>query len=212
VNSFSFKLLAATRRFVLLALVGCALSLTTHAQNENGNAPTPTPPPEQQRAGDGPMQLLPQLNLTDEQRTQLLAIAQQHNQELAAAQLRLRMARRALNQAIYAENPDQNLVAERTRAVAAAQAAIIQLNAQTELQVRQVLTPEQLRTFRRLRQQQRLERLRQRQLEGNNPRTGPNQSNNRQTAEPVTPPRTLRQQRQQQRQQRRQLPPANRLP
>lgn len=213
-NSFNSKLLTAARRFMLRALVGCALGLTVHAQNENSNAPAPpAPQTEQQRAGDTPIQLLPQLNLSDEQRTQLLAIAQQHNQELAAAQQRLRLARRALNQAIYAEHPDQNLIDERTREFTAAQEAITRVNTQAELRVRQVLTPEQFRIFRRLRQQQRQERLRQRQLQGNNPRLGPNQPNNKQNADTATPPATLRQQRQQQRQQRRQQqPPANRTP
>jgi Spy/CpxP family protein refolding chaperone len=217
VKSHIAKLLnGALLRLVILLLVGCALGLSAHAQNEN-NATAAPQQAEQPRPVEGDMQLLPKLNLSDEQRTQLLAIAQEHNQALRAARLRLVQARRTLNQAIYAENPDQNLVSERAREVAAAQDAIIQLNAQAELKVRQVLTPQQLQTFRRLRREQREARQQQKQLEGNNPRGGPinqpagaNQSPNALHQNNGNPtPAEIRRER---RQQRRQLNGAQRPP
>jgi len=172
VNSHIAKLInGAMLRLVILLFVGCALGLSAQAQNENNATPAPAQA-EQPRPAEGDMQLLPKLNLTDEQRAQLLFIKQQLDEDLMPAQMRLRQARRALNQAINAENPDQNLVNERVREAAAAQAAIFQLRAQAEFKVRQVLTPEQLRTFRQLIREQH-ERQRQRQLEGNNPRGGP---------------------------------------
>ncbi len=173
---------------------------------------------EQTRPGAGDMKLLPQLNLSAEQRTQLVAIARQHNEDIGAAQMRLRQARRALNLAIYAENPEQNIVSERARDVANAQEAMIRLNAQTELKVRQLLTPEQLLTFRRLRNEQRRDRQQRRQLEGDNPRgerrnrlPGMNQPPN---AQPNTdgnsaPAETIRERRRQRRQQ---LRGAGRIP
>ncbi|HEX8179442.1 MAG TPA: periplasmic heavy metal sensor [Pyrinomonadaceae bacterium] len=147
------------RRLLVLALLCAALSTQTHAQNEQQGAPGPAQPPGQtgQRTtpGERDRQILPLLDLSPEQRAQLVAIAEQHRTEQQAALLHLREVRKALNQAIYAENPDQNLVNERAHDVAAAQEALIRLNAQTELKVRQVLTPEQLRRFRQLRRRQR---------------------------------------------------------
>ena len=140
---------------VTALLLCCVLYAQARAQNGAG-AQEPPPPPAAQdaprplRPAERDRRILPLLNLTPEQRTQLLAIAERHQVEKHEAQLRLRTARRALNQAIYAENPDQNLVNERAREVADANAALIRLEAQARLKVRQVLTPEQLRKFREL--------------------------------------------------------------
>lgn len=152
------KLLGNARWLILPVLLCCALSMQAHAQNDNTATTTPTQA-EQPRPGEGDMKFLPALDLSDEQRTQLVAIARQHQQDLAVAQMRLRQARRALNQAIYAENPEQNIVSERARDVATAQESLTRLNAQTELKVRQLLTPEQLKRFRELRRRQREERI-----------------------------------------------------
>lgn len=171
VTQSTLKLHGTARWLLLPALLCCVLSGQARAQNENNAAAAPSAAQtEQTQPGDGAMRLLPQLNLSDEQRTQLVAIARQHSQDQFAVQQRLRQARRALNQALDAENPDQNVVNERARDVATAQEVMIRLNAQTELKVRQVLTPEQLRTFRRLRNEQRRGRQLQRQLEGGRPR------------------------------------------
>ena len=81
---------------------------------------------------------------------------------------RLNQARRALDEAIYADALDEALVEQRAREVAEAQAAVVRNRAQTELRVRRVLTPEQLQTFRdlrfRARQQKRIERRLERGL------------------------------------------------
>lgn len=172
--SFILKLVRGTRWLVMPALLGCALGVQTRAQgNDNQTVPAVAQPPAPQteqapRPGERDAQILPLLNLTPEQRAQLVAIAEQHRAEQQAAQFRLREARRALNQAIYAENPDQNVVNERAHDVAAAQEALIRLNAQAEFKVRQVLTPEQLRLFRRIRREQ--QRLRRGQPDDGLPR------------------------------------------
>ena len=156
-NSLIVSLLGRARWFVVSALLCGAFSTpSARAQNENAAAqPTPPAQTQAQPPHHDHLQLLPQLNLSPEQHAQLLAIARQHHIELNAAQLRLREARRALNQAIYAEHTDQNIVRERAHEVAVAQETLINLNAQSELKVRQVLTPEQLRRFRQLRRRQR---------------------------------------------------------
>jgi Spy/CpxP family protein refolding chaperone len=74
--------------------------------------------------------------------------------------MRLQQARRALDEAIYADNPDERVIEERVREVGAAQAAVVRLRTFTELKIRRILSAEQLDAFRRL---QRRPRRRQRQ-------------------------------------------------
>ena len=208
-NRHIAKLIDGARWLVVPALIACAFVMQAQAQNENSPAPTPSPQVEQPRPAEGDMQLLPKLNLTDEQRAQLLAIKQQLDQDMLPAQVRLRQARRALNQAINAENPDQNLVNERVREAATAQASVFQLRAQAEFKVRQVLTPEQLQKLRILRREQREALQRQRQLEGNRPNggqpnrlPGPNQTPKAQNQNGSNPtPAEIRRERRQQRRQ-----------
>jgi Spy/CpxP family protein refolding chaperone len=79
-----------------------------------------------------------------------------------AFQRRLNAARRALDEAIYADEVSEALVEERARELSQAQAALVRLRAQTELRVRRVLTAEQLQAFRDLRQGARLRQRAQR--------------------------------------------------
>jgi Spy/CpxP family protein refolding chaperone len=165
VNSLSGKFINAARWSFALILVLCALGTQARAQNDNQSVQPSAPPAstqtEQPQQPVGPvLSLMEALNLTPEQRQQLVVISQQHGVEIAAARQRLQVARRALNQAIYTDNPDQNIVSERTRDVVAAQDELIRLNTQAEFKVRQVLTPEQLKTFREIRRQQQRERRR----------------------------------------------------
>jgi Spy/CpxP family protein refolding chaperone len=102
--------------------------------------------------------LLRRLGLTPEQHRLLREVRRQSESEARALSLRLGEARRALDEAIYAETLDERAVEERARELAAAQGALVRLRARNELRVRQILTPEQLQTFRELRQQARLER------------------------------------------------------
>jgi Spy/CpxP family protein refolding chaperone len=165
VISFMLKLNRSARWLIMPALLCCVLAVQARAQNDNQSTPVAAPSPaqtEEQRPGENELSLMDALNLTPEQRTQLVAIAQQRRIDEQAAQLRLRTARRALNQAIYQGNPDQNLINQRVHDLAAAREVLDGLRAQAELKVRQVLTPEQLRAFIRIRNQRlREQRLRQ---------------------------------------------------
>jgi Spy/CpxP family protein refolding chaperone len=118
-------------------------------------------PRAQRRAGGN---LLRRLGLAPEQLRQLSEIRRQSEPEMRTLMRRLNQARRALDEAIYSDALDEAAVDERARELAAAQNALVHLRAVTELRVRRVLTPEQLQTFRELRQQarQRQERRRQR--------------------------------------------------
>jgi periplasmic protein CpxP/Spy len=116
------------------------------------------------------------LNLTPDQVAQIRAIRQQNRADWQAARQRVRQAQRALDQSIYSDDASEAVIEERAREVAEAQAAEVRLRAMTELSIRRVLTPEQLQTFRTIRQERvraaemnrrgaRLRRLGDRQLE-----------------------------------------------
>ena len=99
------------------------------------------------------LNLMQRLNLSREQRQQLREIRRQSEPEVRAQTRRVRLARRALDEAIYADPVDDALVEQRSRELSAAQSTLISLRASTELKIRRVLTDEQLRLFRNLRQE-----------------------------------------------------------
>lgn len=163
-------------RSLLTAVAGFALSIflsaaiPTRAQEPPDAGQQESAPARRRPERDG-VNLLMRLNLTPEQLQQLREIRRQSEPEARALGRRLNLARRALDDAIYADALNEAVFEERAREVAAAQAALVRLRALTELRVRRVLTPEQLQAFRGLRQQarrrQRVERrLRRRQPEG----------------------------------------------
>jgi hypothetical protein len=82
----------------------------------------------------------------------------------------MRQAQLALDQAIYSDNADEAVIEQRVHELAAAQAEVTRMRALTELNIRRVLTPEQLNTLRSLRQQaRRTGRERRRQDMENSP-------------------------------------------
>lgn len=115
--------------------------------------------------------LLRLLNLTPEQVVQLRALRQQHQAEARPLMRRLAQARRALDEAIFADVLDENSIRERAREASEAQAALLRLNTLAEVRVRRVLTAEQLQRFRDLRReaQARQRRRRQMQRDGQSP-------------------------------------------
>ena len=143
-------------------------SLVPAARAQEQDAPASEPQEGSAQTGrpgrDG-VNLLLQLNLTPEQRTQLREIRAQSEQQARAFTRRLNMARRALDEAIYADDLNEPLVEDRAREMATAQTALMRLRAQTELRVRRVLTAAQLQSFRNLRQSARQRQRAQRRLE-----------------------------------------------
>ena len=175
---------------LVVASCGFAFALFTpspHAARAQTNAATQQQPSQQQEGAaqsnpNDPVSLLGQLNLSQEQIGQMRAIQGESVPQARELTRRLNQARRALDEAIYSDTVDESLIEQRARDVAEAQAALVRLRAQTELRVRRVLTPEQLQTFRDLRQQVRREQRIQRQLNRginpNNPnRVNPNNPN-----------------------------------
>lgn len=108
------------------------------------------------------------LDLTPEQVARIRAIRQQNRLEWQAAKQRVNQAQRALDQAIYSDDASEAVIDERAREVAEAQAAEVRMRARTELGIRRVLTPQQLNTFRTIRQQRIREAQMNRRLENAN--------------------------------------------
>ncbi len=94
-----------------------------------------------------------QLRLTPEQRQKIRMIAQQTKDERQMTNRRVREANVALDQALDAQPTDENLIDQRVRELAAAQAAQLRMRIQMELRIRRELNPEQLAALRRLRLQ-----------------------------------------------------------
>jgi Spy/CpxP family protein refolding chaperone len=138
------------------------------------------------------------LSLTPDQVGRIRSILQEKKFERQAARRRLNQAQRALDDAIYSDNATEAVIEQSAREVAEAQAAEIHLRAMTELNIRRVLTPEQLTTFRRIRQE-RLQAQREQRLNGNRPLPLRNQRlensvapQNQRNANPVLTPRERR--------------------
>jgi Spy/CpxP family protein refolding chaperone len=164
-----------TDRMRIVALCGFALALlilcspSAFAQNAAQQQPTAEAP-----AADAAASLLSQLNLTAAQVSQMREIREQSVPQALALTRRLNQARRALDESIYSDALDEALVEQRVREVAEAQAAVVRNRAQTELRVRRVLTPEQLQTFRDLRNRARRQKRMERRLERGLPARRPN--------------------------------------
>ena len=137
------------------------LNLFVNVQAQSGE-PQQTGDPSQPNAQVD--QLLGPLNLTQDQVRRIRMINADLRDERQAANFRLRMAQRALGEAIQSTTPDENLIAQRSKEVADAQANTIRLRSVTEARILQVLTPEQrvkLREMRARNQQMRRDGNRQ---------------------------------------------------
>ncbi|MCA1591703.1 MAG: periplasmic heavy metal sensor [Acidobacteria bacterium] len=128
----------------------------------------------------GAASLLMQLNLKPEQIEQMKEIRRQSEPEARALMKRRNQARRALDEALYSDTLDDAAIEQRAHELAEAHAALVRLEAQTQLRVRRVLTIEQLQMFRSLRQQaQRQQRIERRLERGVNPQAIPRDGFNR---------------------------------
>ena len=117
---------------VALFITGASL---VHAQEV---AP-PTPDP------------IEQLRLTPEQRQRIRIIFAENKDERQIANRRLREANFALEQALDAEQVDENVIEQRINDVAAAQATQTRMRIRMELKIRRELRPEQLAVWRQIR-------------------------------------------------------------
>lgn len=142
------------RILTLIALLGFASAVPSVLGQTLPQQPAS---PETQQGGTGGDPIR-QLNLTPEQREQIRSIREQNRTERAAINERLRETNHALEEALNSESPDEALVEQRVRDVAAAQASAMRMRILTEIRVRRVLTPEQRILLRSLQQQARASR------------------------------------------------------
>lgn len=177
----------------ILVLV-TALLVLLGAPAVRAQQPQPQMPDMQQQAPADPIL---QLNLSAEQRERIRTIREQTKAERVANNERLRETNQALEAALDADNPDEGVVEQRVRDVAAAQSAQMRMRILTEVRIRRVLTLEQLGILRSLRQQARDSR-RTRLLDNANGRQQENGLRNQNQRKGITPlfPRRALQRRQ----------------
>jgi Spy/CpxP family protein refolding chaperone len=95
--------------------------------------------------------LLKELGLSLEQVKAIRTINQEQKPKMETAQRTFRQARKALDDAVYAEEFVETDVQAKNKVVQLAQAEITKVKTETEVAIRKVLTPEQLIKFRELR-------------------------------------------------------------
>lgn len=135
-------------KLFLPLLVFFIATSSTCAQPPQAASAEPVPP--QHRMMRDPIR---QLNLTPEQREQIRAIREQNRAEQAAINTRVFEANRALEQVLDSDNPDEAVIEQHTKALAAAQAESMRMRILREVRIRRVLTSEQRNILRTLRQQ-----------------------------------------------------------
>ena len=130
----------------LLAVIGFPAAV---ASVSGQTAQQPTAGPETQQGGDP----IRRLNLTPEQRERIRSIRENNQAERAEINQRLREANSALQEALNVDMPDEAVIEQRVRDLAAAQASAMRIRILTELRIRRVLTSEQRDLLRSLQQQ-----------------------------------------------------------
>ena len=147
---------AAALTWVALSILLIIFSGASARAQGGGDAPQPNEeerrPNVRNRARRDPLRAL---NLTVDQLQQIRAIREESKDEWRAIRERLAQAYSALDDAIYSDNVNEALIAERAREVGVAQAAVARMRSLTELKIRRVLTPEQLDTLRTMRREAR---------------------------------------------------------
>lgn len=108
------------------------------------------------RGPGGPMGIGPgfrELDLTDDQKAQVKAIAESHQAEFKAVGEKMRAARQGMRALVEADTLDEAAVRAKSIEVAAAEADAAILNAKVRTQTLQVLTAEQLAKHKELQAQ-----------------------------------------------------------
>jgi Spy/CpxP family protein refolding chaperone len=146
------------KRKLLIFSFASLLLLTTQVVGVRAQDPDHPQGPPPGRQMDDPIQ---ELRLTPEQREKIRSIREEMRDERAVVNQRQREARRALDEALDADQPDEALVEQRVRELAAAQTAQMRINTLTEVRIRKVLTTEQRALLREIRQAMQFRRQRQ---------------------------------------------------
>jgi Spy/CpxP family protein refolding chaperone len=149
---------------LLTALLFLFSPAQARAQTGNDNAQGEA---EQQSTGEQNANLADQLKLTPEQVGKIARIREETKEERRLVNQRVRQAQRALEEAIYSDSANETLIEERSRELSTAQAEALRMRSRMELNVRRVLTPEQLTTLRMIRERARARQQERRLLNPN---------------------------------------------
>ena len=95
--------------------------------------------------------ILSKLDLSRDQVQRIRQITKENQPLIQSANQEAQRRRKALDEAIYGDVFDQAIVTQRVNDLAAAQSEAIKARYQNEAAIRQVLTPEQVRQFRNMR-------------------------------------------------------------
>lgn len=112
------------------------------------------PPPQdaaQFEAQPARPNLLENLGLRQDQIRRIRMMNRDRKPAMEAAQQRLREANRALDMSIYGDSLDEDAVQARLKEFQQAQGEVARIRFQSELELRKILTPDQLARFRMLR-------------------------------------------------------------
>lgn len=111
----------------------------------------PDPADRARIAQDLMRRVFDRLDLTDQQKLQIRQIRFESQSEIQAVRAQVRDARRNLEESLYGDSFDQAVVEARIKEVAQSEANLLRLETESQVKVRQVLTAEQVRRFRELR-------------------------------------------------------------
>jgi Spy/CpxP family protein refolding chaperone len=136
----------------VLSLLIVFLSAGFICAQDNPRPDFDRPPIDERPQGKRP-NLLRILGLSPAQLEQVRRINQERKPLMDSAMRRLGQANRALDEAIYSDTFDQALFDTRLKELQTAQAEVARLRFTGEMNIRKVLTPEQLSRFRDLRRQ-----------------------------------------------------------
>jgi Spy/CpxP family protein refolding chaperone len=149
----------------LLILLVLTFAFSVRAQNEQMNE---TPPNDVQRPNDKRPNLLRELGLSREQLQSIRRLNAERKFQKQEAQRNLAEARKNLDAAIYADNVSDSEIQARLKDFQTAQAEAANVRVITELEIRKLLTPEQVIKFRQLRESfQNRPKIQRRNLPGN---------------------------------------------
>src|ERR1044071_5515930 len=138
-------------KFVFLVLLAFG-SVGSVAAQGNLQPVGDRPPVDEKGEAERP-NLLRILGLSPAQMLEVRRINQARKPQMDVAQNRLRDANRALDEAIYADNFDQATFDSRLKEVQTAHAEVARLRFTNEMNIRKILTAEQLARFRDLRRE-----------------------------------------------------------
>jgi len=141
-------------RKLSLAIFGFVVAVGYLGIAVNGqDGPPPNPEPGVNRPRDDRPNLMAQLGLSQEQIQQFRKLNAEHRPLMNEAQRRLRDANRELDMAIYADSVSDEVVYAKLKVFQDAQAEVNRLRFSNELNIRRILTQDQLVRFRDMRRQ-----------------------------------------------------------